>query len=32
MSETNIRIGKIGDINASHNKGVINLLAISEDI
>lgn len=32
MSDTNIKIGKIGDINVNSNKGVVNLLAVSEDI
>lgn len=32
MSDSNIRVGKIGNINADNNKGVINLLAVSQDI
>jgi hypothetical protein len=32
MSETNIRVGKIRDISADNNKGVVNLLAVSQDI
>ena len=32
MSDANIRVGKIGDINANNNKGVVNLLAVSRDI
>lgn len=32
MSDTNIRVGKIGDIDASDNTGVVNLLAVSQDI
>lgn len=32
MSDTNIRVGKVGNINANNNKGVVNLLAVSQDI
>ncbi|GCE62507.1 MULTISPECIES: hypothetical protein [Microcystis] len=32
MSDSNIRVGKIGNINANNNKGVVNLLAVSQDI
>ena len=32
MPDFNIRIGKMGSVNANNNKGVVNILAVSQDI